>query len=109
MTLLYFTNEHSLTLAERQVYSGSPSKSVFTTVSGLAGKVYLRTLNEEQTAVNGLQWGQGFSIVYETALDIRVGDRLTIDGIVYVVKGTLTNSRGRILDYSKALLTKPTV
>ena len=103
--ILYFTNAHQLTLVERQVYT--LGKSAFTTVSGVSGQVYMRTLNEEQTALNGLQWGQGFSMIYPTTLDIRIGDRVTVDSVVYVVKGVLTNARGTILDFGKALLTKP--
>lgn len=109
MPILYFTNEHALTLVQRQVYSGSPSKSALTTVSGATGSIYMRTLNEEQAALNGLQWGQAFSGVIDTSIDVQTGDRITVDAVVYLVKGVLTNDRGRLLDFKKILLTKPAV
>ena len=103
--LMFFTNQHSLTLVERQVYTSG--KSTYTTVSGLTGAIYLRTLNEELSALNGIQWGQAFSGVVDSALDIRTGDRLTIDGALYLVKGLANNNRGTALDFKKLLLTKP--
>lgn len=104
---MYFTNQHALTLCERQVYTSG--KSTFTAVAGVTGAIYMRTLNEEQAAVNGIQWGQAYSGVVENSLDIQVGDRITVDTKVYIVKGVADNARGTICDYKKVLLTKPAV
>ncbi len=109
MTILYFTNEHALTLVERQVYSGSPSKSAFATVNGASGAIYMRVLNEEQAAINGIQWGQAHSGVMDTSIDVQIGDRITVDSVKYIVKGVANNIKGRPLDYKKVILTKAVV
>ncbi len=109
MPILYFTNEHAMTLVERQVYSGSPSKSTFTTVTGASGAIYMRVLNEEQAAMNGIQWGQAYSGVMDTSIDVIIGDRITVDSVKYIVKGVANHVHGRPLDYKKVILTKAVV
>ncbi len=99
MTILYFTNEHALTLVERQVYAGSPPKSAFTTVTGASGAIYMRVLNEEQA----------HSGVMDTSIDVQIGDRITVDSVKYIVKGVANNIKGRPLDYKKVILTKAVV
>lgn len=68
---------------------------------------YIRPLSEEQSALNGLQWGQGYQVITETSVDIRVGDRVTIDSVLYVIKGMANHNRGGSLAYKKYLATLP--
>jgi hypothetical protein len=104
--MLHIANQKSLTKVERQVYTSG--KSTFTDV-GIASTVYLRTMNDEQTALNGLQFGQGFICICDVTLDIRFGDRVTIEGATYVVKGVAKHDRGSYCDYMRLMLTKPQV
>lgn len=102
--MLYFTNQKSISKVERQVYVGNLSSMTTTSVVTTG---YLRPLTEEQSAVNGIQYGNGFSLIVEASVDIREGDRLTIDTVIYTTRGTVNHDRGGITAYKKCLLLKP--
>lgn len=105
-----FTDQQLVTAVKRQVYTGS--KSTYTVVSGLTFSAYLRPLSEELSAVNGIQWGQGFQMITEVGIDVRVGDRVTVSAIDYTIRGMAIHKRGsasRITDYQKFVLVKTEV
>lgn len=99
----YFNNK-TVSATKRQVYTGN--KSVLTAV-GSSYTAYLRPLSEEASASNSLQYGYGFNLITEIGVDIREGDRITIDSIDYTVRGVVAHDRGGILAYKRALITKP--
>jgi len=67
---------------------------------------YLRPLNEEQSASNGVQFGLGFSIIVEVDFDIREGDKVTIDTVEYTIRGVVNHDRGIRTQYKKCLALK---
>lgn len=100
-----FTNETTISDISRLVYSGTPSTGTLTTVyQNLTG--YLRPLSEELAAINGVQWGQGFTLITETDSPILVGDVLTINSETYTVRGLANHNRGKGTAYFKYLLVK---
>ena len=99
----YFTNEKTISAIKRQVYSGNLSS--FTTVG--TASCYLRPLNEEQSAANGFQYGQGFSMIVECAVDIREGDKVTVSSTDYTVRGVVNHDRGNYTSYKRCLLLLP--
>ena len=99
-----FTNEKKISSIKRQVYTGD--KSTFVSVaSNKFG--YFRPLTEDQSSVNGLQYGTGFSLMVENSVDVREADRITIDGVEYVCRGVGTHDRGSV-PFKRCLITKPT-
>lgn len=100
-----FTGQKTVSAISRQTYSGSPSKSTYSSVG--TATCYLRPLTEEQAAMNGMQYGTSFSAIFETSVDVREADKLTIDGVVYTVRGVVNHDRGFATAYKRALLTKP--
>lgn len=104
--MLIFTNQFTITKIERQVYTGS--KSTYTD-TGTTATGYLRTMTEEQSAINGLQWGQGFNLIVESDVDIRAGDRVTINSTTYTIRGVADHTRGTPTDYKRAVMTKAQV
>lgn len=100
----YFTNEKQITKIERQVYTGNLSAM---TDTGLTATGYLRPLTEEQASNNAIQYGNGFSLIVECVIDIQQGDRLTINSVVYTVKGVVNHDRGARTSYKRCLLLKP--
>lgn len=103
--MLYFTGQNAITLIERQVYTGA--KSTYTSTGVTTATGYLRPLSEEQSSLNGFQYGTGFQLITEVGVDINVGDRLTIGGAVYTVRGKAVHNRGGITAYTKYLVTSP--
>ena len=67
---------------------------------------YLRPLNEEQSASNGVQFGLGFSIIVEKDFDIQEGDKFTIESVEYTIRGVVNHDRGIRTSYKKALALK---
>lgn len=100
-----FTGEKTITTITRQTYSGSPSKSAYSTVNSTA-TCYLRPLTEEQASMNGMQYGTSFSAIFETSIDVREGDKLTISSVVYTVRGVVNHDRGINTSYKRCLLMK---
>jgi hypothetical protein len=99
-----FTGQKSISAITRQTYSGSPSKSSYASVG--TATCYLRPLTEEQASMNGMQFGTGFTAIFETSVDVREGDKLTIDTVVYTVRGVVNHDRGVNTAYKRCLLMK---
>jgi len=100
----YFTGQKTISLVQRQIYTGSLSSMTTVAVTATG---YLRPLSEEQSSSNNIQYGLGFSLIVETSVDIREGDRLTISSTVYTVRGMVNHDRGGITAYKRCLLLKP--
>ncbi len=99
----YFTNNATISAIKRQVYLAG--KSSYTSVGSATG--YIRPLNEEQAAANGMQWGQAYSLIVECETDVREADRVTVDGTEYSVRGVANHNRGGFTQYKKCLLNLP--
>jgi hypothetical protein len=97
-----FTTQKTISAINRQVYVGD--KSSYSSVG--TATCYLRPLNEEQSASNGVQFGLGFSIIVECDVDIREGDKVTIDAVDYTIRGVVNHDRGIRTSYKKALALK---
>ena len=101
-----FTTQKTITNLRRQVYVGD--KSAYQIVGSTPfNTCYLRPLNEEQSASNGVQFGLGFSIIVEVDVDLREGDKVTIDSVEYTLRGIVNHDRGGATKYKKALALKP--
>lgn len=101
---MYFLDK-IITTVSRQTYTGD--KSAFASVGALASTpCYLRPMSPEQSAVNGYQYGQAFDLIVDTGTDLREMDKVTINGVVYTVRGMVDHNRGGITAYAKAVLTK---
>lgn len=105
MTLPFFNN-NAVTQVQRQVYTGN--KSTYTT-TGTTCRGYLRPLSAEQASMNGMQYGQAYELITEVGIDIQVGDKLTVDGGIYTVRGVANHNRGGITAHKKYILTDPTL
>jgi hypothetical protein len=103
--MLFFTKNNAITLIQRQVYTGN--KSTLTTVGVTTNRGYLRPLSAEQASANGMQYGQAYELITEVGIDIQTGDKLTIDGGAYTVRGVANHNRGGLTAYKKYLLTNP--
>jgi len=100
--MLTFTNQKTISAISRQSYTGD--KSVYASVG--SATCYLRPLSEEQASMNGFQYGTGFAIIVETGVDIREADKVTIDSVVYTVRGVVNHDRGFNCAYKRILATK---
>ena len=100
-----FTNNSTVSSVTRLTgYVGNLSQS--TTVSGITS-CYLRPLSETESSANGYQYGVAFNAIFEIGTDIRQQDKITIDGVQYLVQGTTNHDRGFGTKYVKALMVKP--
>lgn len=99
-----FTNEKTISQVTRLSYVGN--KGTRSVVMNNIG-CYLRPLSEEQAAVNGMQWGQGYTIITEIASGIQVGDVVTISSQDYTIRGLAVHDRGGITAYNKYLASLP--
>lgn len=97
-----FLQQNTISAIKRQTYTGN--KSAYSSVG--SGMGYLRPFSETQSSVNGLQYGIGFSLLVENALDIREADKVTVDSVEYTVRGVSTHSVGAV-PYKKCILVKP--
>lgn len=102
--MLYFTNNNAVTQIQRQVYTGN--KSTFT-ATGTTCRAYLRPLSMEEASINGMQYGKSYQLITEVGIDIQIGDRLTIDGADYTVRGVANHNRGGITAHKKYILADP--
>ena len=98
-----FTNQKTISAIKRMVYTGN--KSIFSSVGTATG--YLRPLTEESSSVNGIQFGFGFNLIVEIDVDIREGDKVTIDSVEYTVSGVADHDRGGVTAYKRILMTRP--
>ena len=100
-----FTNQKTISSVTRiSGYVGNLSQS--TTVTGITS-CYLRPLSETEASANGYQYGLAFNAIFESGTDIRQQDKITIDGVQYLVQGTVNHDRGFGTKYIKALMVKP--
>ncbi len=103
--MLQFTTQKSISSVTRVAgYVNGISTS--TTVSGITS-CYLRPLSETEASNNGYQYGIAFNAIFEIGTDIRQQDKITIDSVEYLVKGTVSHDRGFGTQYVKALMVKP--
>ena len=58
------------------------------------GFAYIKPMTEEQSSVNGQQYGQGFILLCDADTDIRESDKITSGSDVYQVRGISTSNRG---------------
>jgi hypothetical protein len=100
----YFTGQKAVSGITRiSGYSGNLSQS--TTVSTVTS-CYLSPLSEVESSNNGFQYGHGFKAIFEPGDDVREQDKITIEGVTYLVKGTVLHDRGAHTQYLRALLIK---
>lgn len=86
---------------KRQSYTGD--KSSLTTVATVKG--HLRPLDEVQSSANGLQFGQAHALQVPVSTDIKEGDEVTIDSVLYTVKGVAVHDRPpQTVAHKRALL-----
>lgn len=102
-----FTTQKQITSWKRMVYTGLLGAYTELIVAPSSPTCYLRPLNEEQSASNGVQFGLGFSIIVECDVDLREGDKVTIDGVEYTLRGVVNHDRGVATRYKRALALKP--
>lgn len=99
-----FTSQTTISSITRITgYVGNLSQS--TTITGVS--CYLRPLSEVESATNGFQYGWAYNAIFETDVDIREQDKVTIGGVVYLVKGVARHNRGIMTGYIRALIVKP--
>ena len=77
--------------------------SSYSTVGTVRG--FLKPLSEEQSAVNEIQYGKGFSFTTKKNSDIEASDIITIDGIDYTVNGSVFHPTGA--GFKKCILENP--
>jgi hypothetical protein len=100
-----FTSQKSVSSVTRLTgYVGNISQS--TTITTITS-CYLRPLSETESSNNGYQYGVAFNAIFEVGTDIRQQDKITIEGVEYLVKGTISHDRGFGTQYVKALMVKP--
>jgi hypothetical protein len=101
-----FTDQKKITAHTRLGnYVGNLSTS--TTVTNGPVSCYLRPLSEIESSNNGYQYGVAHNAIFEVGEDIQEQDKITIDSVVYTVKGVIDHSRGYRTGYIKALIIKP--
>lgn len=101
--MLYFTGQKTVSAISRQSYTDGVS--AFASVGSCTG--YFRPLSEQESNFSNIQYGLAFSLITETSVDIKQGDKVTVDSVVYLVRGIVNHDRGGITAYKKALLIKP--
>jgi hypothetical protein len=103
--MLSFTTQKTVNSVSRITgYVGNLSQS--TTITSITS-CYLRPLSETESSANGYQYGIAFNAIFEDGTDIRQQDKITIEGVQYLVQGTANHDRGKGTRYVKALLIKP--
>lgn len=101
----FFTNQKAVSAVTRITgYVSGISQS--TTITDITS-CYLRPLSETESSANGYQYGVAFNAIFETGTDIRQQDKITIEGVQYLVQGTSVHDRGFNTRYVKALIVKP--
>jgi len=99
-----FTGEKSIATITRQSYTGGISTYNLTPYSNIS--FYMRPLTEEQSTMNGYQFGTGFSGIFETNIDVREGDKINTATATYMVRGVVKHDRGFNTAYTRCLLLK---
>lgn len=74
-------------------------------IANSSGVGHLRQSSDELTRLNDLQFGELWELYVESDADIATADRVTIDSVIYLVKGMKLESFGGI-DFKRLILTK---
>lgn len=94
-----YLNQESITI-RRQTYVGNKSSYAdLATVSA-----YVRPLTEEQSSINGIQFGRGFFCLVEDSADVQEGDKILFNSILHTVQGVSRHTRGITLPKFKQFL-----
>lgn len=51
----------------------------------------IQPASDHAASLNDIQYGQGFVVFFDTAVDVRANDQLVISGITYSVRGVKDN------------------
>jgi hypothetical protein len=65
------------TVSGKQVYASASTGS----------RCRIEPASDYVAAVNEAQYGQAFKVFFDRSVDVRTNDKLTIDGVVYEVRG----------------------
>lgn len=85
--------ENDIVTVQRQTYTGGSSgTSSYSTIKTVKG--FFKTFDGQMSALNDIQLAQGGNFSVKNDPDIRVGDRLIINGLSYDVKGVKTVGTG---------------
>ena len=98
-----YLRQQSITISRQSYVGNKSSYAVLATVSA-----YVRPLTEEETTINGLQFGRAHFVMVEDATDIQEGDKVLFDSDTYVVEGVSRHNRGISLPpFKQVLITDP--
>ena len=101
-----FTDQDTISDISRMTYTAGSTRGVYASVSGTTTGC-LTPLSEESAAANGIQYGYGFKLIMEVNQDVREGDRITVNGTIYNVRGIAKFTHGANTQYLRVVLTKP--
>jgi len=93
-----YLKQESITI-RRQTYVGN--KSSYADLATV--DAYVRPLTEEQSSINGIQFGRGFFCLVEDSVDVQEGDKVLFDSILHTVQGVARHNRGISLPKFKQL------
>jgi hypothetical protein len=86
-----------------QIQRATKNANGFSTYANITTcRAYFRALNESEAALNQDQYGKAYMILTDINTDIKIGDRLLINGEKYDVKSLTKNDRLFSLKYIKA-------
>ncbi len=98
-----YLKQESITI-RRQIYVGN--KSTFSDLETVTA--YVRPLTEEESSINGLQFGQGLFVMVEDTADVQEGDKILFRTIEHTVQGVALHDRGiSVPHFKQVLMTKP--
>jgi hypothetical protein len=97
-----FTSEKQNITVNRMVYTSGSTRGIYAFTGTTMG--CLVPLSEESSSLNGIQYGFGFKLIMEVNQDVREGDKVTVDGTIYNVRGTALHNRGFNAQYLRCIL-----
>ena len=87
-----------------QTVNGVIQSSWATLYSGIRG--FLRPMSEQQAAVGNYQWGKAYHVFVDNSVDLKEGDRITVNSTVYIIRGVAIVNYGAE-PFKKAAATLP--
>lgn len=96
---------HNIEIITRLTYPTGETKNATWLEVNNNVPCHLRTMSEQQAQVNSYQWGRAFTLQLADTVDIQTGDKVTIAGVSYNVRGV--GSFGGSFPYKKVILTLP--
>ena len=75
---------------QRQVRTGD--KTAYSQVG--TGFAHIAPMTEEQSSVNGIQFGKGFQLFCDLDTGIQESDKIISGGVTYTVRGVAYHSKG---------------